>query len=135
MGLKLIRARNNRKAKMGAKSASFPLEEFTTGFGTHRGIVDVMTWYVVDSDSWSRTAELAARRNSRRVLDAVPRESADDRYWHEVRREIMARAMSADEAARLIWTKCRAQQEECPQRDSKGRTYGARVAAAWLQWV
>ncbi|MEA0763422.1 plasmid replication protein, CyRepA1 family [Xanthomonas campestris pv. campestris] len=135
MGLKLIRARNNRKAKMGAKSASFPLEEFTTGFGTHRGIVDVMTWYVVDSDSWARTAELAARRNSRRVLDAVPRESADDRYWHAVRRDIMARAMPADEAARLILAKCRAQQDGGNQRDSSGRTYGARVAVTWLRWV
>ncbi|MEB1789301.1 plasmid replication protein, CyRepA1 family [Xanthomonas campestris pv. campestris] len=135
MGLKLIRARNNRKAKMGAKSAIFPLEEFTTGFGTHRGIVDVMTWYVVDSDSWSRTAELAARRNSRRVLDAVPRESSDDRYWHAVRRDIMARAMPADEAARLILAKCRAQQDGGNQRDNKARTYGGRVTAAWLRWV
>ncbi|MEB1348039.1 hypothetical protein JH308_06900 [Xanthomonas campestris pv. campestris] len=134
MGLKLIRARNNRKAKMGAKSGIETLGCYM-GFGTHRGIVDVMTWYVVDSDSWSRTAELAARRNSRRVLDAVPRESADDRYWHAVRRDIMARAMPADEAARLILAKCRAQQDGGNQRDNKARTYGARVAAAWLRWV
>ncbi|MDO0840305.1 hypothetical protein NHH63_21630, partial [Xanthomonas campestris pv. campestris] len=76
-----------------------------------------------------------ARRNSRRVLDAVPRESSDDRYWHAVRRDIMARAMPADEAARLILAKCRAQQDGGNQRDSSGRTYGARVAVTWLRWV
>ncbi|MEB1563252.1 plasmid replication protein, CyRepA1 family [Xanthomonas campestris] len=134
MGLKLTRARNNRKAKMGAISGIETLG-CNVGCGTHRGIVDVMTWYVVDSDSWSRTAELAAHRNSRRVLDAVPRESEDDRYWHAVRRDIMARAMPADEAARLILAKCRAQQDGGTARDSKGRTYGARVAVAWLRWV
>ncbi|MCC8628411.1 plasmid replication protein, CyRepA1 family [Xanthomonas vesicatoria] len=134
MGLKLIRARNNRKAKMGATTDIETLGG-CVGCGTHRGIVDVTTWYAVDSNSWSRTAELTARRNSRRLLDAVPRESADERYWHSVRREIMARAMGADEAARLILTKCRAQQDGGTERDSKGRTYGARVAAAWLRWV
>lgn len=77
MGLKLIRARNNRKTKMGATTGIETLGGYV-GCGTHRGIVDVTTWYVVDSDSWARTAELAARRNSRRVLDAVPRESGDD---------------------------------------------------------
>lgn len=92
-------------------------------------------WHELTTDSWSRTAELAARRNSRRVLDAVPRESADDRYWHAVRREVMARAMPADEAARLILAKCRAQQDGGNQRDSSGRTYGARVAVTWLRWV
>ncbi|WP_115560549.1 plasmid replication protein, CyRepA1 family [Xanthomonas arboricola] len=134
MGLKLIRARNNRKAKMGATTGIETLGGYV-GCGTHRGIVDVTTWYVVDSDSWARTAQLAARRNSRRVLDTVPRESEDDRYWHAVRRDIMAKAMPADEAARLIWTKCRAQQGDDLHRDGMGRTYGGRVAAAWLRWV
>ncbi|UAU36204.1 plasmid replication protein, CyRepA1 family [Xanthomonas campestris] len=92
-------------------------------------------WHELTTDSWCRTAELAARRNSRRVLDAVPRESSDDRYWHAVRRDIMARAMPADEAARLILAKCRAQQDGGNQRDSSGRTYGARVAVTWLRWV
>lgn len=127
MGLKLRR----REGTATHVSPSFPLDLTRGKVGdpvrTH--------WHELTTDSWSRTAELAARRNSRRVLDAVPRESADARYWHEVRREIMARAMSADEAARLILTKCRAQQDGSNQWDNKGRTYGARVAAAWLRWV
>ncbi|CEE72095.1 hypothetical protein XAC3218_430002 [Xanthomonas citri pv. citri] len=90
-------------------------------------------WYELTADSLSRTAELAARRNSRRVLDVVPRESADDRYWHVVRRDIMARAMGADEAAQLIHAKCRAQPESKLLRDHVGRTYGARVAIFWFR--
>ncbi|MEB1708400.1 plasmid replication protein, CyRepA1 family [Xanthomonas campestris pv. campestris] len=127
MGLKLRR----REGTATHVSPSFPLDLTRGNVGdpvrTH--------WHELTTDSWSRTAELAARRNSRRVLDAVPRESADDRYWHEVRREVMARAMPADEAARLILAKCRAQQDGGNQRDSSGRTYGARVAVTWLRWV
>ncbi|PPV06097.1 hypothetical protein XBLMG947_1432 [Xanthomonas bromi] len=134
MSLKLIRARNNRKAKMGATSGMKTLG-CHVGCGTHRGIVDVTTWYAVDSNSWSRTAELSARRNSRRLLDAVPRESADDRYWHLVRREIMARAMGADEAARLIQVRSRTQPESNTCRDHLGRTYGTKVTIFWLRSI
>ncbi|MEA9900747.1 plasmid replication protein, CyRepA1 family [Xanthomonas campestris] len=127
MGLKLRR----REGTATHVSPSFPLDLTRGNVGdpvrTH--------WHELTTDSWSRTAELAARRNSRRVLDAVPRESSDDRYWHAVRRDIMARAMPADEAARLILAKCRAQQDGGNQRDSSGRTYGARVAVTWLRWV
>ncbi|MBV6687223.1 hypothetical protein KV692_04860 [Xanthomonas euvesicatoria pv. physalidis] len=134
MGLKLIRARNNRKAKMGATTSIEALGGYV-GCGTHRGIVDVTTWYVVDSDSWSRTAELAARRNSRRVLDAVPHESEDERYWNGVLCEIIARALSADEAAQLILAKGRNQPESKARRDHKGRTYGGRVAIFWFRSI
>ncbi|MEA9756701.1 plasmid replication protein, CyRepA1 family [Xanthomonas campestris pv. raphani] len=134
MGLKLIRARNNRKAKMGATTGIETLGGYV-GCGTHRGIVDVTTWYVVDSDSWSRTAELAARRNSRRVLDAVPHESEDERYWNGVLCEIMAHALSADEAAQLILAKGRNQLESKARRDHKGRTYGGRVAIFWFRSI
>lgn len=89
-------------------------------------------WYDLTADSWSSTAELAIRRNARRVMDAIPQESEDDRYWYALRREIMARALSTDEARQLILAKGRNQPESKARRDQMGRTHGARVAIFWL---
>ncbi|MBD4627941.1 hypothetical protein GUG43_16575 [Xanthomonas citri pv. citri] len=125
MGLKLKR-REGTATPTSAENALGCIG--TCGGGSARN-----RWYELTADSLSRTAELAARRNSRRVLDVVPRESADDRYWHVVRRDIMARAMGADEAAQLIHAKCRAQPESKLLRDHVGRTYGARVAIFWFR--
>ncbi|WP_031422164.1 plasmid replication protein, CyRepA1 family [Xanthomonas euvesicatoria] len=125
MGLKLKR-REGTATPTSAENALGCIG--TCGGGSARN-----RWYELMADSLSRTAELAARRNSRRVLDAVPRESADDRYWHVVRRDIMARAMGADEAAQLIHAKCRAQPESKVLRDHLKRTYGARATIFWFR--
>ncbi|PPT96536.1 hypothetical protein XaraCFBP7407_08870 [Xanthomonas arboricola pv. arracaciae] len=92
-------------------------------------------WYELTANSWSGTAELAARRNSRRVMDRVPHESEDDRYWHAVRRDIIARAPSADEARRMIQARGRNQPESKALRDRLGPTYGAKVTIFWLRSI
>ncbi|MEB1652882.1 plasmid replication protein, CyRepA1 family, partial [Xanthomonas campestris pv. campestris] len=124
MGLKLRR-------REGTATHVSPLEPLEV-IGGNVGDLVRTHWHELTADSWSRTAELAARRNSRRVLDAVPRESSDDRYWHEVRREIMARAMGADEATQWVWTRFRAQPTCKERRDKVGRTFGARSTVFWL---
>ena len=81
LGVKLKR----REGTATPKSPNITLgSKATFGGGSDRN-----RWYEVDADSWSRTAELAERRNARRVLDRVPLESADDRYWLEVRRKLI----------------------------------------------
>ncbi|QNH13092.1 plasmid replication protein, CyRepA1 family [Xanthomonas sp. SI] len=104
-------------------------------YATFGGGLERNRWYEVTTESWSRTAELAARRNTRRVLDRVACETADDRYWLAVRRDIIGRRLSGDEAARLIVEHCRAQPACTAQRAGLGRTFGARSTAFWLRGV
>ncbi|WP_420009729.1 plasmid replication protein, CyRepA1 family [Xanthomonas sacchari] len=103
--------------------------------GTCGGGVERNRWYEVTAESWSRTAKLAARRNARRVLDRVPVETQDDRFWLTVRRDIIGRRLSGDEAARLIRERCQAQPACTARRDGLGRTFGARSTAFWLRNV
>nr|WP_026144170.1 plasmid replication protein, CyRepA1 family [Xanthomonas sp. SHU 199] len=127
MGLELKR-REGTATPTSAKNTLGSLR--TCGGGSERN-----RWYEVTAESWYRTAELAARRNARRVLDRVPVETEDDRYWLAVRRDIIGRRLSGDEAARLIVERCRTHPACTARRDALGRTFGARVAVFWLRNV
>ncbi|WP_228738625.1 hypothetical protein [Xanthomonas euvesicatoria] len=134
LGLKLIRSRNRLKApRVGPTTDSETLGS-QGSCGTHsRKIVGGESWYSVDAESWHRTAELAGRRNTRRVLDRVARETPDDRFWLSVRRDIIGRRLTGDAAAKQIMAQSHVQPACEARRDHLGRTHGARVTAFWLR--
>lgn len=121
MGLKLKR----REGTATPKSANTSLgSKATFGGGSDRN-----RWYEVTAESWSRTAELAAKRNARRVMDRVPVETEDERHWLTVRRNILAKRMTSLDAAMLIMTTCR------ERGHAKPATFGQRSAVFWFRHV
>nr|WP_054666643.1 plasmid replication protein, CyRepA1 family [Stenotrophomonas acidaminiphila] len=121
MGLKLKR----REGTATPKSVNTSLgSKATFGGGSDRN-----RWYEVMANSWSRAAALAERRNARRVLERVPVETEDYRYWLSLRRDILAKRMPLKDAAALILTTCEERGHATPT------TFGERSAVFWIRHV